>query len=141
MRREVIRMEYLGSCISVNHYLGRRKDGGYYVKEDTRIWKTELGWLLKKLHLEDWQPPLEVTCSATFHSEHRACDLSNFSKIINDTIEDTTGINDKFIHWHDGTRTINPKEDPHLIITISEPSPDIPPDALESTRKPLRGKR
>ena len=136
-RKECVLIHYPGSCISVNHYLGRRKDGGYYVKQETKDWEEELGWLLKRLHLEDWTLPLEVTCSATFTSEHRACDLSNFSKIINDTIEETTGINDKFIHWHDGDRIIDPKQPPHLLITIAEHTPDHTLDALQSTPVPL----
>ncbi len=120
MRREQIIMPYIGSCLSVNHYLGRRRNGGYYVKEETKNWKEELGWLIKKLHLEDWKLPLEVTCSATFHSEQRACDVANFSKVILDIIEEVTGINDANFRWRDGTRTIDKNCDPYLLITIQE---------------------
>jgi len=120
MRRESIKMPYIGSSLSVNHRLGRRKDGGYYVKPEVKVWEEEYMWLLKRLHLEDWQLPLQVTCSAWFKDERSACDLVNFQKVVLDPIEDLTGINDKNMRWHDGKRVIDPKQDAHLVITITE---------------------
>ncbi len=121
MKRESIRIDYPGAEISVNHYLGRRKDGGYYVKPETVAFKTELQWLLKHCHLEDYKLPLEVTCSGWFKNERSAPDLHNLSKVILDSISDLTGINDKYMKWKDGKRTIGEKH-PYLIITISESS-------------------
>ncbi len=120
VRREIIQMDYIGDCLSVNHYLGRRRGGGYYVKQETRDWKEEFQWLLKRLHLEDWQLPLEITCSGWFKDERSAPDLSNLSKIILDSIEELTGINDSNYRWRDGTRTIDRKCKPYLLITIKE---------------------
>ena len=136
MRREQIVMPYIGSCLSVNHRLGRRKDGGYYVKPEVKDWQEEYMWLLKRLHLEDWTLPLEVTCSATFTSEHRACDLVNFQKVVLDPIEDLTGINDSNCRWRDGDRDIDPKQTPHLLITIAELVPSPIQQALQSTPVP-----
>ncbi len=135
MKRDSVQIDYPGAEISVNHYLGRRKDGGYYIKPETVVFKTELQWLLKHCHLEDYTLPLEVSCSGWFKNERSAPDLSNLSKIINDSIEELTGINDKFIHWHDGKRIIGEKH-PYLIITISE-SPQVAssvPTKLKSDR-------
>ena len=125
-RQETIKIDYPGSEISVNHYLGRRKDGGYYVKPETTVWKTEFQWLLKRLHLEDWRLPLLVKCSGYFKDERSAPDLSNLSKIIMDSIEELTGINDKDFRWHDGERLAGYK-DPYLLITIkeSEDKPEV----------------
>jgi len=33
-RSITIFMDYIGKELSVNHYLGRRRDGGMYVKEE-----------------------------------------------------------------------------------------------------------
>ena len=125
MKHDAIKIYYPGSFISVNHYLGRRKDGGYYVKPECRAWKEELQWLLKLCHLEDYKLPLEVTCSGYFGHWGVAPDLSNLSKVVLDAIEELTGINDKDMRWHDGERLAGYKE-PYLLITISEPPEAIP---------------
>ncbi len=124
----VIKIDYPGDCISVNHYLGRRKDGGYYVKPETKVWKEELQWLFKRCHLEDYKLPLEVTCSGYFKDERSALDLSNLSKVILDSIEELLQINDSNFRWHDGERLVGYKE-PYLLITISESKPGIVLDA------------
>ncbi len=114
-----VRIDYPGSAISCNHYLGRRKDGGYYVKPETTSFKTEFQWLLKHCHLEDYKIPLEVRCDGYFKDERSAPDLSNLSKVILDSIEDLIGGNDKDYRWHDGKRVLGEKH-PYLIITLSE---------------------
>lgn len=121
-RKEAIKIDYPGACISVNHYLGRRKGGGYYVTQETTDWKTEFQWLLKRLHLEDWQLPLGVICSGWFKNERAAPDLSNLSKVIFDSIEELISINDKDFRWHDGKRVIGEKH-PYLLITFEEGVP------------------
>ena len=60
-RYDVIRIDYPGNCISVNHYLGRRKGGGYYVKQEAKDWMNEFQWLLKKYHFEDYNLSLLST--------------------------------------------------------------------------------
>jgi hypothetical protein len=123
----------------VNHRLGRRRDGGYYVKPEVKAWEDEYMWLLKRIDFEGWNLPLEVTCSATFTSEHRACDLVNFQKIVLDPIQTVTGINDKDMRWRDGERTIDKKQLPHLLITITESSLTTPVTHLKSIPEGIRG--
>lgn len=136
MKQDIIKMPYPGNCISVNHYLGRRKGGGYYVLAETTAWKTEFQWLLKRCHLEDYKLPLEVTCSGWFKDERSAPDLSNLSKVILDSIQDLICINDKDFRWHDGDRNIgNPR--PYLIITLAETPSSIAQDALQRATVPL----
>ena len=143
MRKEAVIIPYPGSCASVNHYLGRRKDGGYYVKAETKTFKEELMWLLKRCYIDDkWQLPIEVTCSGWFENERAAPDLSNLSKCILDTIEELTGINDKNMRWVDGKRTIAPKEKPYLLIVIKEgvaSKPEPLPDSAKSKSRRVRG--
>ena len=117
MKEALIEIGYIGSDLSVNHYLGRGKHGKPYVKSSVVAWKAELGWLLKTYHLEDWKLPLSVTCSGRF-KDKRVPDLSNLSKVILDSIEEVTGINDRNMRWHDGT--VEYGEPPVLWITIQE---------------------
>ncbi len=119
-RQEIIRMPYAGSCLSANHYLGRRKGGGYYIKPETKAWKEEFQWLLQHCHIEDYKLPIEVTCSGYFKNERSAPDLSNLSKVILDSIEELTKMNDKDFRWHDGKRVIDKGCNPYLLITIKE---------------------
>lgn len=139
-KHDVIKIGYPGAEISVNHYLGKRKDGGYYVKPETKAWKEEFQWLLKRCHLEDYELPLEVTCSGYFKDERSAPDLSNLSKVVMDSIEELTGINDKNMRWHDGTRNIGVKEPPYLLITISESKPTITTEATKSKSRGIKKK-
>ncbi len=136
MKQDTIKLPYPGDCISVNHYLGRRKGGGYYVLPETKVWKEEIQWLLKRCHLEDYHLPLHVTCSGYFKNERAAPDLSNLSKVILDSIQDLIGGNDKDYRWHDGTRTIGELH-PYMLITIRESSEEVPQNAPQRDSKPL----
>lgn len=111
---------YPGMVITVNHYRGRRRDGGDYVKNDALAWREALGWLIKSHHIEDWQLPLSVTCSGVFRDGNHAPDLSNLSKCTLEAIQEVTGINDKDMRWHDGDRLIDAWREPELYITIEE---------------------
>ena len=119
MRKETIIMPYIGD-LSVNHRLGKRKGGGYYVKQSVKNWNEEFGWKIKGLHIGEWRLPISVKCDGVFKDERSAPDLSNLSKTILDAIEDTCGVNDKNYRWYDGYRVINNKEKPYLLITIGE---------------------
>jgi Holliday junction resolvase RusA-like endonuclease len=119
-RETTVRMPYPGRVISVNHYRGRTRDGRDYVKADAASWMEMLGWCIKTSHLEDWKPPLEVTCSGEFKDGRSTPDLSNLSKCVLDAIQETTGVNDRDMRWRDGTREITGTAVPELVITIRE---------------------
>ena len=138
MRCDAIKIWYPGDCISVNHYLGRRRDGGVYVKQETKDWKEEFQWLLKCCHLEDYRLPLHVTCSGYFKDARSQADLSNLSKVILDSIEELIGVNDSNYRWHDGDLHFGYK-DPYLLITLEE-TPETSPDALQLKSTPLKGR-
>lgn len=118
-RSITIFMDYIGKELSVNHYLGRRRDGGTYVKEEVKEWMWILGWMIKEHHIEDWKLPLEVTCNGQFR-DNRIPDISNLSKCTLDAIEDVTRINDRYMRWHDGNVTIKRDAPPMLQIIIEE---------------------
>ena len=119
MRHDSVKIQYPGSCLSVNHYLGRRKDGGTYLTPATIAWAEEFQWILKRCHLEDYKLPLHVTSSGWFKDERSAPDLSNLSKVIMDSIQNLIFVNDKEFRWHDGTRTIG-EPHPYLVIEFKE---------------------
>jgi len=119
-RRETLKIGYPGSVISVNHYQGRRRDGGTYTKPEAQAWMTELGWVAKILHLDDWKLPLHITCDGFFKDERSAPDVHNLLKIIADAIQEVSGINDKNYHMTAGKRVIGVREPPYLLITIRE---------------------
>jgi Holliday junction resolvase RusA-like endonuclease len=115
-----IAISYPGACISVNHYLGRAKNGREYVRPEARIWMEELGWVVKSQHIEDWRLPLRVTCTGRFNDLRSAPDLSNLSKCTLDAIEEATSINDRDMRWRDGERKFSVGDLPELFITIEE---------------------
>lgn len=121
MNREVvIIMPYIGSVLSVNHYLGRGAYGKPYLKKEVVAWKAELGWKIKPYHIEEWALPLTVTCNGVFRDLRSCPDLSNLAKVVLDAIEETTGINDRNMRWQDGNIKIDKEEKPHLEIIIEQ---------------------
>jgi len=120
MREAKIMIRYPGSVISVNHYLGRRKDGGVYVKREAQEFMAELGWLVKPYHIEDWKLPLEVWCYGKFKDKRSTPDLSNLSKCINDALQEVSEVNDQYILWHDGAIVLKEDEEPTLMLIIRE---------------------
>ena len=143
VKRDSVKIDYPGAdgC-SVNHYLGRRSGGGYYVKPEAVAFKQELQWLFKHCHLEDYKLPLSVTCDGYFKNERNAPDVSNLSKVIMDSIQDLIFVNDKEYRWHDGKRVIGEKN-PYLLITISESTTTEAPTAPTSmpTKSKSRGSK
>ena len=120
MRSVSVTIGYPGCDISVNHYTGRRRDGGTYVKAQAKAFMDELGWLLKTYHIEEWNMPIIVTCSGKFKDKNNTPDLSNLSKCVLDAIEELTGINDQNYRWRDGTICWQKDEEPELLITVEE---------------------
>jgi len=119
-RSVIVEMPYTGKELSVNHYLGRTRRGGVYVKGEVLKWKEVLGWQIKTSHIEDWNLPLTVMCDGQFSDKRSQPDLSNLSKIILDAIEESCGVNDRNMRWQDGVSTIDKEEEPMLLITIKE---------------------
>ncbi len=76
---------------------------------------TIMGMVLLPLHL--------IFRPTSNHIYHLCCIIPHFrkqcSKVILDSIEEVTKINDKDYRWHDGKRVIG-VEEPYLLITIGE---------------------
>ena len=118
-REITVEITYPGKVISVNHYLGRTRAGGVYVKQEAQAWKDELGWAIKEYHLEDWRLPLTITISGCF-KDNRVPDLHNFFKVTCDAIEEVTGINDRYMKAITSDYTVDGSKEPMLFITIGE---------------------
>ena len=116
--REIKVVMPLISNLSVNHYLIKSKHGFFKRKEIT-AWQDALGWQIKTSHIEDWKLPLTVRCDLT-QNDYRIRDISNFSKVVLDAIEEATGVNDRDMRWMDGLWTGSHTEEPNLLITIKE---------------------
>lgn len=119
MNSITITMPYIGGSLSVNHYLGRN-GRRVFIKKEVVEWKEDFGWKIKMSHIEDWKMPISVTCNGKFKDLNNAPDLSNLSKVIMDSIEDITHINDRNYRWHDGAVILKKDEDPELQIIIEE---------------------
>uniref|UniRef100_A0A6H2A4W8 Putative endodeoxyribonuclease n=1 Tax=viral metagenome TaxID=1070528 RepID=A0A6H2A4W8_9ZZZZ len=102
--------------LSVNHYLIKTSHG-FFKRKEVKEWQEQLGWLVKQYHLEDWKMPLHITCNLQ-QNDNRTRDLSNFSKVCCDALEEVTGINDSNFRWHDGT--ITKGEPSQLMLVIKE---------------------
>ena len=115
MNSLMIGMPYIGKILSVNHYKFR----GRFTKPEAKAWMDELGWKIKQYHIEDWKQPIRVTIAGVFKNLRSTPDLHNLLKITCDAIEETTGINDRYME----TATKEPligAEEPELYITIEE---------------------
>jgi Holliday junction resolvase RusA-like endonuclease len=112
-RHGIIKVPYIGSVLSVNHY-----KWGHYTKKEVKEWMRDLGWEVKTLHLDTWKLPITITCDGYFKFKNKYPDLSNLAKCTLDAIEDGSGINDKNFKWHDGD--IKQADPPYLILKFEE---------------------
>ena len=103
--------------LSVNHYLIKTRRGVFKRKE-IKAWQEALGWQIKTAHIEDWGLPLRVTCDLV-QTDYRTRDISNYSKVVLDAIEEASGVNDMYMRWQDG-QIFHTGANPVLIIEISD---------------------
>lgn len=121
--KEIVIGTNLIKNLSVNHYLGV-STYGRYVKIEVKEWKETLGWLIKEAcrnlpPLDEWKLPLNVKCDVQFPKDKRRIgDISNYSKVVLDAIQDVSGVNDRDMRWQDGDVTFG--DEARLVITISE---------------------
>jgi len=116
-RYALIKMDYPGSVISENHYLGR--NGNHtYVKSEARDWQNELIYRINILNI-NWRLPLKVYVTGVFKNNRSICDLHNF-KCLYDAIQTATGLNDKSFHTETIPGVIDKTQRPHILITITE---------------------
>ena len=89
-----IKMPYIPG-LSVNHY---KYSGGKYTKPEVKDWMLELqGALLTMIRPKDKFLNPMVSISGTFKNKRSMPDLHNLLKIVLDSVEKTTGINDRDI--------------------------------------------
>lgn len=124
MKEVTVKISYPGSCISVNHYLGRTKDGREYVRSEALDWQITLGWMVKTAHIEDWKLPLKITISGIFKNLRSCPDIHNLVKVTCDAIEEVTGLNDRNFKTETKEPQIDGSKEPEIIITIQESADD-----------------
>ena len=115
-----IKIDYPGSCITVNHYLGRTRTGNLYVKKEAQEWADELTALLIQSPARYLKAPIKVNISGVFKNARQTPDIHNLLKLICDTIQRYTGINDREYKTETEIPVIDKFQQPHLVITIEE---------------------
>jgi hypothetical protein len=119
VKSTVIIIDYPGSYITSNHYLGRMKSGNVYVKKDAQAWADKLTMLLIQNGVKYLREPIKVKIEGIFRNFRETPDIHNF-KLLYDTIQRYTGFNDKYFKTETEIPIINKTDKPHLKITISE---------------------
>jgi len=116
-REATIEIEYIGKVLSVNHY---KYKGGIYTRPEATAWMAELGWTVKELNLDEWRLPLKITVSGEFKDKRSCPDIHNLLKIICDSIEEVTNLNDRDFRTETSEPKITGTIKPVLWIKIEE---------------------
>jgi hypothetical protein len=117
-RNIAFQLNYPGCVIAENNCyegFGRNR----HMKPEAKAWSDELIWTIRRCGVENWKAPLKVTISGVFKNKQRCPDLQNM-KLVYDSIQTVTGLNDKFFATETIPPVINPEETPHLNIKIEE---------------------
>lgn len=117
-RHTTIKMPYPGCVITENHYLGRNGKASY-IKPGAKEWAQDLIFLINRCGIKDWKLPLKITVSGVFKNDRERCDLHNL-KILYDSIQKATGLNDKDYHTETIPGTIDKTVEPFILIKIEE---------------------
>jgi Holliday junction resolvase RusA-like endonuclease len=110
----IIMMEYFTN-LSVNHY---KYYGTEFTKQEVKDWMADFFWVLscmgkqRNINWHDYR--LTVRLDGKF-KDNRQPDLHNFLKIVCDSVEDATFINDRLYAVECGVPEIG---EPQLMITI-----------------------
>lgn len=116
-RFTTIKMPYIGSVITENHYLGRNGNRTY-VKPEAREWQSDLIATIKRCGITDWKLPLKIILTGYFKNNRETPDLHNM-KILFDSIQEATGLNDRYFQIETRPSSDHVKE-PYLLIEIWE---------------------
>ncbi len=117
-----VHMEYIGSQLSVNHYLGK-SGNRFWVKKDTQKWMDDLAGMVRTMTLVnniEFKPPVKVFIRGIFKDKRSTPDTDNLMKCTCDAIADGLGINDKHFTHETGEPTIDKHCTPTLIIKVSQ---------------------
>ena len=117
-----IHMEYIGSQLSVNHYLGK-SGNRFWVKRDTQKWMDDLAGVIRIVVNADkikFKPPVKVFIRGIFKNGRAQPDLDNLFKVVCDAVSDGLGIDDKWFTHETGSSELQKFCTPTLIIKISQ---------------------
>lgn len=116
-RFTTIKMPYIGSVITENHYLGRNGNRTY-VKPEAREWQSDFIATIKRCGITGWKLPLKIILTGYFKNNRETPDLHNM-KILFDSIQEATGLNDRYFQIETKPSSDHVKE-PYLLIEIWE---------------------
>lgn len=113
-----VKMPYIGSCLSVNHYQGRRRGGGTFIKPETKEWMGLLTSLMRqKMKNKTFEKPVYITVRYTFKDRRCSCDPNNLHKVIADALQPVFG-NDKDFCFIDTPPVYNKGCDPVIVVSV-----------------------
>ena len=113
-----VMMPYIGNCLSVNHYMGRRKDGGTYLKKETKEWMGLLTMLMRdRMAGKEPTKPIYISVWYQFKDRRSACDPNNLHKVIADALQPVLG-NDKDFSFIDHPIIYEKDKDPSIWIFV-----------------------
>jgi hypothetical protein len=117
-RSVVILMDYPG-CVITEDNCYYRNGTHTFMKLEARDWQEELVEKIMICGVTDWKAPLKVSITGVFLSVSKSCDIHNL-KIVFDSIQKATGLNDKFYITETYPGKIDKTQTPTIIITVSE---------------------
>lgn len=112
-----IGMDYPGMSLSKNH-LWKGGNRRYGMNDEAKQWKSDLANSVRMVLFIDGilspGPPVSVQISARFLDANHAVDLHNLAELVNDAVEEGTGINDR----HFAFSTLQPAYDAHQLPAV-----------------------
>lgn len=130
--------------VSVNRYLARRKDGGSFIRESSRLWglvlRASLNYCLKGSLTPGYlapSHPFDVDVHVNFPRKFskRSGDATNFDKFIRDVVAETLGVDDA---GTSGTPTAtygNGEQASIKVTVILHPEPSLVVDEIQEDRE------
>jgi hypothetical protein len=117
-RHTIVYMDYPGCYISEDHCYNRNGKKTF-MKPEAREWQEELILKLNQAGVSDYKLPISVTLTGNFKNERESIDIHNL-KIVYDSIQKVTGINDRKFETHTYPGEIVKDSRPQIIIKIEE---------------------
>ena len=95
------------------------KNGNVFVKREAQEWADELTGLLAQSTVKGFTEPIKVSIAGVFRNTRETPDLHGM-KLLYDTIQRYTGLNDRYYKTETEIPVIDKTVKPELTITITE---------------------
>lgn len=117
MKPITVEIEYIGSCLSVNHCYVRNRKGQRVLRREAKQWRDILACLVRASE-PLFHGDVEVILECVFKNRREACDPDNLAKLVLDGVANGLGINDRDIKFSAESPEYNTNALPILRIII-----------------------